>query len=234
MAGGRDGVARPPTARQLGIEGALSLLQVLLDAGPPLVVYLDNLESLQRGPASGDPGDFADWRDAECATLWRGLRELLGRYPDRLALLASSRYRNPDFAGAVTPFRRLRRCAVAAAALVSQPAPAGGGGWALSYEMHPLVGRLAAGRSDRAKALGSGRHRPTTLKTSSGRTRPRLRISRCARSRRNPRSIGSAAAGSRDGSRSVARTFSMSESAYAPLAIGSGCRPSVSLMGHGG
>jgi hypothetical protein len=81
---------------------------VLLDgAGPPLVVYLDNLESLQSGPASGEPDAFAAWREDGCAALWRGLRDLLGRYPGRLAVLASSRYRNRDFVGAVTPFRRL-------------------------------------------------------------------------------------------------------------------------------
>ena len=37
--------------------------------------------------------------------------------------------------------------------------PKSGGGWAFSYEVHPLVGRLAAQRSDRADALREEGHR---------------------------------------------------------------------------
>src|SRR5262249_32159415 len=52
----------------------LFLLQGLLAAqSRNLVLYLDNLESLQTGPREGEGGDFAEWRDSECAALWKGL-----------------------------------------------------------------------------------------------------------------------------------------------------------------
>ncbi len=52
----------------------LFLLQGLLAAQPRnLVLYLDNLEFLQTGPRETDGGDFAEWRDCECAGLWKGL-----------------------------------------------------------------------------------------------------------------------------------------------------------------
>src|SRR5580704_13412783 len=67
-----------------------------------LVLYLDNLESLQTGPAQGDPEEFAEWRNGNCARLWKGLLDLQREAPGRLAALASSRYRHRDF-GAVMP-----------------------------------------------------------------------------------------------------------------------------------
>ena len=85
----------------------LLLVRLLLEAqNRPLVLYLDNLETLQKGPKTGDPDAFATWRDAGCAALWRGLRDLVRSHPGRLAVLASTRYRHPDF-GAVVPFHRL-------------------------------------------------------------------------------------------------------------------------------
>ncbi|MGE5778518.1 MAG: hypothetical protein ACM30D_04325 [Hyphomicrobiales bacterium] len=85
----------------------LLLAKLLLEAQTsPLVIYLDNLETLQSGPAIGDPDTFAAWRDAGCAALWRGLRDLMRSRPGQLAVLASTRYPNRDF-GAVVPFRRL-------------------------------------------------------------------------------------------------------------------------------
>jgi hypothetical protein len=70
------------------------------------VLYLDNLESLQSGPAGEDIGAFADWRNPECAAFWQGLRRLQRQSPGQLAILASTRNRQPDF-GAGVPFRRL-------------------------------------------------------------------------------------------------------------------------------
>jgi tetratricopeptide (TPR) repeat protein len=85
----------------------LSLLQGLLaSTGRSLVLYLDNLESLQMGPAEADPEEFAEWRHDECARFWTGLLVLQRENPARLAVLASSRYRHRDF-GAVVPFDSL-------------------------------------------------------------------------------------------------------------------------------
>jgi hypothetical protein len=71
-----------------------------------LVLYLDNLESLQTGPAEGDPQELADWRNGDCARFWTGLRDLQRENPGRIAVLASTRYRHPDF-GAVVAFDSL-------------------------------------------------------------------------------------------------------------------------------
>ena len=51
----------------------------------------------------GEGGDFAEWRDRDCAGLWNGLLRIQRETPGRLAALASSRYRHPDF-GAVVAF----------------------------------------------------------------------------------------------------------------------------------
>jgi tetratricopeptide (TPR) repeat protein len=82
----------------------LFLLRGFLAASPwNLVLYLDNLESLQTGPAEEAREEFAEWRHGECARFWRGLLVLQRENPGRLAVLASSRYRHRDF-GAVVPF----------------------------------------------------------------------------------------------------------------------------------
>jgi hypothetical protein len=84
------------------------LLRALLNAyAKPVVIYLDNLETLQVGAAEGDNIDaFAEWRDARCVALWQGLRELQQQNANRLAILASTRNRQRDF-GAGVAFRRL-------------------------------------------------------------------------------------------------------------------------------
>jgi hypothetical protein len=85
----------------------LFLLERLLAAQPRnLVLYLDNLESLQTGPRETEGGDFAEWRDADCAGLWKGLVRIQRERPGRLAVLASTRYRHTDF-GAVVAFDAL-------------------------------------------------------------------------------------------------------------------------------
>ena len=77
-----------------------SFLQALLDNVQRLVVYLDNLESLLVGPdeteGPADPAAFADWRSPALGTIWQVLAQS-ARDTDRLYLVASCRYRNPDF-----------------------------------------------------------------------------------------------------------------------------------------
>jgi tetratricopeptide (TPR) repeat protein len=81
-------------------------LQVLLQKVPRLVVYLDNLESLLVGPkdenAENDDAAIGDWASPDLAQLWEILTSL-AQDGDRLYLVASCRYRNPDFAGALLP-----------------------------------------------------------------------------------------------------------------------------------
>ena len=74
---------------------------------PPLVLYLDNLESLLHGPAGSDPEAVGQWRDEQTAALWPALTRVVENAGGRLALLASCRYRNPDFGAALMPFGRL-------------------------------------------------------------------------------------------------------------------------------
>ncbi len=73
-------------------------LQNLLANVDRLVVYLDNMESLLVGPkdAGGDEADFASWQAESLQQIWRLLGEL-ARNGDKLHVLASCRYRNPDF-----------------------------------------------------------------------------------------------------------------------------------------
>ena len=86
----------------------LFLLEGLLAAqSRNLVLYLDNLEFLQTGPRETEGGDFAEWRDRQLRWLVeRAAEDFREKPPGRLALLASSRYRHPDF-GAVMPFESL-------------------------------------------------------------------------------------------------------------------------------
>ena len=102
-----DQAAAADPALQSPARRLVALLQWLLarDAQPPLVLYLDNLESLLHRPDAED--GFGTWRDADCAALWRLLRALVGGAGGRLALLASCRYRHPDYAEALFPLPRL-------------------------------------------------------------------------------------------------------------------------------
>ncbi|MFY9823556.1 MAG: tetratricopeptide repeat protein [Thermoanaerobaculia bacterium] len=81
-------------------------LQVLLQNLPRLVLYLDNLESLLFGPkdtqAENDETAFGQWASEDLGRLWQILTGL-ARDNDRLSLVASCRYRNPDFAGTLLP-----------------------------------------------------------------------------------------------------------------------------------
>ncbi|MFY9824093.1 MAG: tetratricopeptide repeat protein [Thermoanaerobaculia bacterium] len=81
-------------------------VQVLLQNLPRLVLYLDNLESLLIGPkeadAENDDKAIGDWASPDLAQLWEILTSL-AQDGDRLYLVASCRYRNPDFAGALLP-----------------------------------------------------------------------------------------------------------------------------------
>ena len=91
--------------RRMGLEQSGRRLAAFLgallaqDQVPPLVLYLDNLESLMTPPVDADLEDpelVADWRDEDCGLLWNELVELAERSAGRLALLASCRYRHPD------------------------------------------------------------------------------------------------------------------------------------------
>lgn len=92
--------------RQTGSATRLLLsLQVLLENHEaPLVLYLDNLESLLNGPDNADPEAIGEWRDAQAAALWSGLLDLQQHSGGRLALLASCRYRHEAFGRALLPF----------------------------------------------------------------------------------------------------------------------------------
>ncbi|MBL8398251.1 MAG: CHAT domain-containing protein [Candidatus Accumulibacter sp.] len=69
------------------------------EQAPPIAVYLDNLESLMRRPDHEDdhPATPGEWRTAGCRAVWTAFAELAAQHPRRLAVLASCRYRHPDF-----------------------------------------------------------------------------------------------------------------------------------------
>jgi tetratricopeptide (TPR) repeat protein len=85
------------------------LLNALLhrEGLPPLVLHLDNLESLLSGTDNDDPAAFGTWRDAETDAWWQELTRYTQRSGGRLALLCSCRYRHPDFQSWLLPFGRL-------------------------------------------------------------------------------------------------------------------------------
>ena len=86
---------------QMGIESATdrarAFVRTVLEVPglPGLVLYLDNLESVMKGPQSDDAEAAGDWRDG-AAEVWRVLREVQAASKGRLAVVASCRYRNPD------------------------------------------------------------------------------------------------------------------------------------------
>jgi AAA ATPase domain/CHAT domain len=87
----------------------ITLLRVLLrqPEQPPLVLYLDNLESLLNRPDDDDGDALRAWRDPEAETFWRELVQMAQTSGGRLALLASCRYRQSDFDSGLIPFSRL-------------------------------------------------------------------------------------------------------------------------------
>jgi tetratricopeptide (TPR) repeat protein len=73
-----------------GLSG-LALARAVVQLGKyecALLVYVDDLESVQLGPRSGEP---SGWRDPEVAAFWAELRSATSK-DDTLGLLASSRY----------------------------------------------------------------------------------------------------------------------------------------------
>lgn len=81
-------------------------LQVLLENVPRLVVYLDNLESLQVVPndsaAEGDADAIGEWASEDLGRLWEILIDMVQRV-ENLYVVASCRYRNQSFAGVLFP-----------------------------------------------------------------------------------------------------------------------------------
>ena len=90
-------------ARQMPEPAArlATLLNLLVsqEQAPPVALYLDNLESLMRRPDREDyqPDTIGEWRTPGYRAVWTALADLAARHPERLALLASCRYRHPDF-----------------------------------------------------------------------------------------------------------------------------------------
>ena len=71
-----------------------AVLDTLLTRIPRVVIYLDNLESLMKGPDSDRPGyEFAEWISPDLKDIWNVLVDC-AENSDRLYLLASCRYLN--------------------------------------------------------------------------------------------------------------------------------------------
>ena len=69
-------------------------LQTILQSVPHLVLYLDNLESLLRGPDDEDPEAFGEWQSEDLHAIWSMLKQ---RSRDKLTVVASCRYRHASF-----------------------------------------------------------------------------------------------------------------------------------------
>jgi hypothetical protein len=95
-----DRVAGDDSARRFVL-----FLDVLLQNVPRLVLYLDNLESLQVGPddprSGHDENAMGEWRSDAVAAIWTALVEIAGQR--ELRVVASCRYRHPDFRGQLLP-----------------------------------------------------------------------------------------------------------------------------------
>lgn len=81
-------------------------LQVLLQNVPRLVLYLDNLESLQVSPtdseAEGDAQAVGEWVSEDLGRLWDVLNTV-AQQEEHFYIVASCRYRNPGFCSALLP-----------------------------------------------------------------------------------------------------------------------------------
>jgi tetratricopeptide (TPR) repeat protein len=104
--------ARQPELQQPALRLVNLIAFMTRQEGPPIVLYLDNLESLLRGPDDDNPAATSEWRDDHCRVLWLSLQKLAEDQPDRFALLASCRYRRSDFGGTLVPFGPLPADAV--------------------------------------------------------------------------------------------------------------------------
>jgi tetratricopeptide (TPR) repeat protein len=102
-----DQAARDNPAFQRSAVRLVALLSLVLQVTKsPLVVYLENLETLMRGPDNSDPAALGEWREG-ADELWNELLALADERRDRLALLASCRYRHAAFQGRLFEFHRL-------------------------------------------------------------------------------------------------------------------------------
>src|SRR5581483_8915262 len=79
------------------VERLTELLKLLeREQFPSLVVYLDQLDALLRGPVDDDPEAAGEWRDADAHALWLALERVQSATRGRVAVVASCRYRHPD------------------------------------------------------------------------------------------------------------------------------------------
>ena len=78
-------------------------LQALVQNGPRLVLYMDNLESLLIGPKDErEAAAFGQWAEPTLETIWRHADEM-ARDSENSYLVASCRYRNDAFGNALLP-----------------------------------------------------------------------------------------------------------------------------------
>jgi len=77
-------------------------LQALLQNVPRLVLYLDNLESLQVGPKDSGAEMIGEWASDDLGQLWDFLNALTQQV-EHFYVVASCRYRNRSFASALLP-----------------------------------------------------------------------------------------------------------------------------------
>jgi len=75
-------------------------LQNIIGSLNHLLIYLDNMESLLKGPDNEDPQAFGDWRSPEVEAICKTLKAMSG---DKLSVVASCRYRNPAFNHDIIP-----------------------------------------------------------------------------------------------------------------------------------
>lgn len=74
-------------------------------------MYLDNLELVMTGPRGEDAEAVGVWRD-EVRDIWQALLRLQAASQDRLAVVASCRYKNRDLDLHILPLGRMTNDAV--------------------------------------------------------------------------------------------------------------------------
>jgi tetratricopeptide (TPR) repeat protein len=93
-----------------GVTWFIQLVKRVASEIAGLVVYLDNLESLLVGPSNGDADAFGEWRNERLKCFWKELCSLAEQ--NVIVLIATCRYRNPDFQRVLLPLQELSHDAV--------------------------------------------------------------------------------------------------------------------------